>query len=133
MGFIQRLPTLLLIALALAAFTVIAIAKEWTALVESFASVGAAVIAFNVVSLLMGYLCSRFAGLDKPMATAISFEIGIHNATLAIFIALSVLNNFELALPAAICSVSMYLTATAFGLLSTRGSAPWTWAGSATG
>jgi BASS family bile acid:Na+ symporter len=100
-------------ALVLAAFTVIAIAKEWTALVDSFASVGGAVIAFNVVSLLVGYLCSRFAGLDKPMSTAISFEIGIHNSTLAIFIALSVLDNFQLALPAAIYSVSMYLTATA--------------------
>ena len=108
-------------ALVLAAFTVIAIAKEWTALVESFASVGLAVIAFNVVSLLMGYLCSRFAGLDKPMSTAISFEIGIHNSTLAIFIALSVLDNFQLALPAAIYSVSMYLTATAFGLWLVRG------------
>ncbi len=108
-------------ALVLAAFTAIAIAKEWTALVESFASVGMAVIAFNIVSLLVGYLCSRFAGLDKPMSTAISFEIGIHNSTLAIFIALSVLDNFQLALPAAIYSVSMYLTATAFGLLLVRG------------
>jgi bile acid:Na+ symporter, BASS family len=127
-GWAQRMekPFKAFSALVLAAFTVIAIAKEWAALVDSFASVGVAVIAFNVVSLLVGYLCSRFAGLDKPMSTAISFEIGIHNSTLAIFIALSVLDNFQLALPAAIYSVSMYLTATAFGLTLTRVRGPGT-------
>jgi BASS family bile acid:Na+ symporter len=54
------------------------------------------------------------------MATAISYEIGIHNSTLAIFVALAVLDNFQLALPAAIYSVSMYITATLFGLLVLR-------------
>jgi len=107
-------------ALVLAAFAVIAIAKEWTALTQSFNSLGPVVLAFNLLSLLSGYYLSRWAGLDKPMATAVSFEIGIHNSTLAIFVALSVLGNFQLALPAAIYSVSMYLTASLFGMLVLR-------------
>jgi BASS family bile acid:Na+ symporter len=107
-------------ALVLAAFAVIAIAKEWTALTQSFCSLGPVVLAFNLLSLLSGYYLSRWAGLDKPMATAVSFEIGIHNSTLAIFVALSVLGNFQLALPAAIYSVSMYLTASLFGMLVLR-------------
>jgi bile acid:Na+ symporter, BASS family len=111
-------------ALVLAAFSVIAIAKEWTALTESFSSLGPVVLAFNLASLLAGYYLSRAAGLDKSMATAVSFEIGIHNSTLAIYVALSVLANFQLALPAAIYSVSMYLTATAFGLLVLRRKVP---------
>lgn len=117
-GFAARMekPMKAFSALVLAAFAIIAIAKEWTALTESFASLGPVVLAFNLLSLLAGYYLSRWAGLDKPMATAVSFEIGIHNSTLAIFVALSVLGNFQLALPAAIYSVSMYLTATLFGL-----------------
>ena len=107
-------------AVVLAVVALGAIAKEWSSMVSTFADVGVAVIAFNLVSLLAGYYLSRLAGLDQGMATAISFEIGIHNSTLAIFIALAVLNNFQLALPAAIYSVSMYLTATAFGLLVLR-------------
>ena len=107
-------------ALVLAAFALIAIIKEWDALSNSFMQLGPAVVAFNVISLLAGYYISRSAGLDKPMATAIGYEIGIHNSTLAMFIALSVLNNFQLALPAALYSVSMYLTAGAFGLLVLR-------------
>jgi BASS family bile acid:Na+ symporter len=117
-GFAARMekPMKAFSALVLAAFAVIAIAKEWTALTQSFASLGPVVLAFNLLSLLSGYYLSRWAGLDKPMATAVSFEIGIHNSTLAIFVALSVLGNFQLALPAAIYSVSMYLTAALFGM-----------------
>lgn len=121
-GFAARMekPMKLLSIVVLAAFALIAIAKEWAALNQSFASLGPVVLAFNLLSLLAGYYLSRGAGLDKSMATAVSFEIGIHNSTLAIFVALSVLQNFQLALPAAIYSVSMYLTAALFGVLVLR-------------
>lgn len=117
-GFAARMekPMKLLSIVVLAAFALIAIAKEWAALTQSFSSLGPVVLAFNLLSLLAGYYLSRWAGLDKSMATAVSFEIGIHNSTLAIFVALSVLQNFQLALPAAIYSVSMYLTAALFGV-----------------
>ena len=107
-------------AVVLAVFSIIAIAKEWQALSTSFASIGPVVLAFNIVSLLAGYYLSRAIGLNQGMATAISFEIGIHNSSLAIFVALSVLGSFQLALPAAVYSVSMYLTATLFGFLVLR-------------
>lgn len=107
-------------AVVLAAFSLIAIVKEWAALTESFISLGPVVLTFNLVSLVVGYYLSRAVGLGKPLATAVSFEIGIHNSTLAIFVALSVLGNVQLALPAALYSVSMYLTATAFGFLVLR-------------
>jgi BASS family bile acid:Na+ symporter len=104
-------------ALVLAVFALLAIVKEWDALRSSFVLIGPAVLLFNVASLLAGYYVAIMARLDKPMATAIGYEIGIHNSTLAMFIALSVLSDFQLALPAALYSISMYLTATAFGLL----------------
>ena len=121
-GFSERMgqPMKLFSAIVLAAFALLAIVKEWSALSASFTSLGPLVLAFNLVSLLMGYYLSRWAGLAKPIATAISFEIGIHNSTLAIYVALSVLGNLQLALPAALYSVSMYLTATLFGMLVLR-------------
>lgn len=103
--------------LVLAALALIAIAKEWSALRASFASIGLAVIAFNALSLGLGYYVPRMLGLDKPNAIAIGYEIGIHNSTLAIFVAVSVLGDFQLMVPAAIYSVSMYVLATAFGFL----------------
>ena len=103
--------------LVLAALALIAIAKEWSSLSASFASIGLAVIAFNALSLGLGYYVPRMLGLDKPNAIAIGYEIGIHNSTLAIFVAVSVLGDFQLMVPAAIYSVSMYVLATAFGFL----------------
>jgi BASS family bile acid:Na+ symporter len=103
--------------LVLAALALIAIAKEWSAVAASFASIGLAVIAFNAISLGLGYYVPRLMGLDKPNAIAIGYEIGIHNSTLAIFVAVSVLGDFKLMVPAAIYSVSMYVLATAFGFL----------------
>lgn len=121
-GFAARSekPMKIFSAVVLAVVAIGALLKEWQALSTSFASVGPAVVAFNLLSLLAGYYLSRLAGLEKPMSTAISYEIGIHNSTLAIFVALAVLNNFQLALPAAIYSVSMYITATLFGLVVLR-------------
>ncbi|MCD2518102.1 bile acid:sodium symporter family protein [Massilia sp. G4R7] len=101
----------------LGALAVVAIAKEWDAITASFASIGLAVILFNVASLGLGYYVPRLLGMVRANAIAIGYEIGIHNSTLAIFVALSVLDDFQLMLPAAIYSVTMYVFATAFGFV----------------
>ena len=101
----------------LALLAIIAFAKEWNALTSSFATIGVAVIAFNILSLGLGYYVPRLLGMDKANAVAIGSEIGIHNSTLAIFVAVSVLGDFQLMVPAAIYSISMYVFATAFGML----------------
>ena len=55
-------------------------------------------------------------------AIAIAMEIGIHNGTLAIALALSpaLLNNPTMAIPAAIYSLIMFVTAALFGLWVNR-------------
>lgn len=121
-GFAARMqkPFKILSALVLASFALIAIISEREALMASFATLGPAVILFNIISLLAGYFVSHAAGLDEGTSRAISFEIGIHNSTLALYIALSVLQNFQIALPAALYSVSMYVTAMLFGIWLNR-------------
>jgi len=113
-------PFKIISALVLASFALMAIISEREALMDSFASLGPAVIVFNLVSLLAGYFASNAVGLDEGTSRAISFEIGIHNSTLALYIALSVLENFQIALPAALYSVSMYVTAMLFGMWLNR-------------
>jgi len=118
-GFSRRMekPVKVFSAVVLAVVTVLAIAKEWNSLATTFGQIGPAVLLFNLLSLFAGYYLSRAAGLDKPLSTAICYEIGIHNSTLAIFVALSVLESYPLALPAAVYSVVMYITAPLFGWL----------------
>ncbi|MDP9142594.1 MAG: bile acid:sodium symporter family protein [Pseudomonadota bacterium] len=82
-----------------------------------FAIVGAACLVFNLTSLGVGYWVPRLLKLDERQSIAIGMEIGIHNGTLAIAIALSpmMLNNPTMAIPAAIYSLFMFFTAALFG------------------
>ncbi|MEU1588301.1 bile acid:sodium symporter family protein [Micromonospora sp. NPDC005710] len=91
-------------------------------LADYFVSVGLAVLAFNLLSLAIGYGVPRLAGVDRSAATAAGFEIGIHNSALAITIALSpaLLDNTRMAIPGAVYGIVMFFTAAAFGYLVTR-------------
>lgn len=85
-------------------------------------TVGVVVLIFNVLSLAVGYAISRAAKLGKPQAIAIALEVGIHNAALAITIALSplLLANPTMAIPPMIYGLTMVVTAIGFGLLVNR-------------
>jgi bile acid:Na+ symporter, BASS family len=106
--------------MVLIAFTIGAFVAGWDALVNSFTVIFPAVIAFNFASLFSGYLVSRAFGIDNSSAIAISFEVGIHNATFAMFIAFNVLKDIQVALPIGVYSATMYITATLFGLFVSR-------------
>jgi BASS family bile acid:Na+ symporter len=75
---------------------------------------------FCLASLTLGYAGARLLRLDKRQAIASSMEVGIHNTTVALTIALSVLDSTEVAIPSAVYSILMYVLATAFGYLVTR-------------
>ena len=107
-------PVRLLSSLLLGVLIVMAFVSEWE-IVRLYAPVvGLACVLFNLVSLLSGYFAARGAKLAEPQAIAISFEIGIHNGTLAIFIAIEVLGRTQATIAPAIYSLSMYLTAALF-------------------
>ena len=69
----------------------------------------------------IGGLVPGSLDLPRSQAIAISMEIGIHNGTLAIFIALTVLQNSTLSVPAAVYSIIMFVTASAFTFWLNRG------------
>ncbi|MDR7332816.1 bile acid:sodium symporter family protein [Roseateles asaccharophilus] len=108
-------PVKALSAVLLLVLTVAAIAKEREALMNAAGDLGGAVLVFNLLSLLAGYGLGRVVRLPRPLCIAIGYEVGIHNSTLALYLALAVLQQFPVALPAALYSVSMYVTALLFG------------------
>jgi len=101
-------PLSLLILLLLIVITVV---REWALITTHALSIGGACLLLSSLSLLIGYGVARMLGLQRAQGIAISFEIGIHNTTLAIFIALSVLKMPALSVPAALYSLVMYFTA----------------------
>ena len=100
----------------------LAVAKDWRTFVEYAPAVGGAALAFNLLSMAVGYCGPRLLKLNLRQAIAIAMEIGIHNGTLAIALALSpaLLNNPTMAIPAAIYSLIMFITAALFGLWVNR-------------
>lgn len=107
-------PLRLLSVLVLALLVAVAVAQSWQVLLASVAAVGLACLLFNLASLGAGYAAPLALRLPRGQAIAISMEIGIHNGTLAIFIALNVLGSAVMSIPAAVYSLLMFFTAAAF-------------------
>ncbi|NRQ37713.1 bile acid:sodium symporter family protein [Nonomuraea sp. NN258] len=118
-------PVKILSVVILAAVIVGAVIQEKDNLAGYIGAVGLITFLFSVISLTIGYWAPRLAGVAPRQAIASCMEIGIHNSTLAIAVALSptLLNNAEMAIPAAVYGVLMFFTAAAAGLLLRRAAA----------
>jgi BASS family bile acid:Na+ symporter len=77
------------------------------------ADVGLVAGLFCAISLLVGYAVPKVLGVTEEQAIACSMEIGLHNATLAIFVAVEVIDETTVSVPAAVYSLFMF----AFGVL----------------
>ncbi|MDP3969429.1 MAG: bile acid:sodium symporter family protein [Nocardioides sp.] len=84
------------------------------------ADVGVVAFLFCLASLGLGYAVPRALSVEPRQALASSMEIGVHNGTLAIAVAISVLGSVTLAVPAAVYSVIMFPTAAVVGFLISR-------------
>ncbi|MCO1654573.1 bile acid:sodium symporter family protein [Pseudonocardia humida] len=121
-GFAERAegPVRVLSAVVLVAVIVGAILAERESIGGYLADIGLVAALFCVCSLAVGYLLPRLVRVGRRQAIASSFEVGIHNSTLAIAVALSVLGNERLAVPAAVYGVIMFPIALAAGFLFVR-------------
>lgn len=71
---------------------------------------GIATLALNALTMVTGYFSAKFFKLKKESAISISIESGIQNGTLAITIAVVLLNNTSLAIAPAVYSLLMFVT-----------------------
>lgn len=92
-----------------------AIVSNLDILMENIGQLALITVLFCLLSLSVGFFVPRLFRVERRQAIASSFEIGIHNATLAIVIAQTVLGSMELSLPAAVYGVLMFFVALAFG------------------
>lgn len=118
-GFAARMekPVKIASALILIIIIVSVVIREKQVLMDHLNVLGLPVLFFNLLSLASGYFIPRLLKIDKRQSIAIGMEIGIHNGTLAIYIALSVLANSLMSVPPAIYSLLMFFTAALFGYL----------------
>lgn len=107
--------------IALGAFVLVvagAVATEWDRIIGSFGTVAPAALALNVAAMSVSFTVARLARLSDRQSTAIAMELGIHNSTLTIAVATTI--STELAIPGAVYSAFMFLTAGAFARVMAR-------------
>ncbi|WP_338750634.1 bile acid:sodium symporter family protein [Janibacter alittae] len=105
----------------LVAIIIGAVLQERENILDYLSQVGLVTGLFCLLSLTIGYGAALLLRLSHAQAVAASMEIGIHNTTIALTIAISVLGSTTVAMPSAVYSLLMYPLATAFGVAITRG------------
>ncbi|MBK1988024.1 bile acid:sodium symporter family protein [Sphaerospermopsis aphanizomenoides BCCUSP55] len=99
--------------LAIAFLAIVAtllIIREWNNLPGFIVQVGVGVVLLNTISMLAGFYVSKLFKLHPPQQICIAIEVGIQSGTLAIAITAGLLNNPDMAIPAAIYSLFMNVT-----------------------
>lgn len=83
-------------------------------IINGLPEVGGATILLNVLSMLGGALLAWAAKLHRRETIAIALECGLQNAGLGIFVALSLFERPELAIPSVVYALTMNIGAIAF-------------------
>jgi bile acid:Na+ symporter, BASS family len=94
----------------LALIIILLIVKEWNRLPGFIVRAGIGVVLLNVLSMSAGLGISKLLKLNLPQQICVAIEVGIQNGTLAIAITAGILKNADMAIPAAIYSLFMYVT-----------------------
>ncbi|RDK87041.1 bile acid:sodium symporter family protein [Marinirhabdus gelatinilytica] len=84
--------------------------KERANFVTYLKQAGVATFLLNVLTMALGYASARLFKLAKTSAISISIESGIQNGTLAITIAIVMLQNTSYAIAPAVYSLLMFIT-----------------------
>jgi bile acid:Na+ symporter, BASS family len=111
-------------ALILATLVVAILIDQRENMQDYLVDVGLAAGLFCAISLVVGYVVPRAFGVREEQAVASSMEIGVHNATLAIYVAVEVLDDITISVPAGVYSLFMFAFATLWGYLLTRRRTP---------
>lgn len=121
-AFAQRLePWVSRFSLAFLVLLIAAIAvSERENLPTWFAQMGPAAMTLCCAAIGLGFLLGRISGLELRDAITIGMEVGVQNSTLAIVIALTLLQSPQIALPGAMYGLLMYLPALAMVVLGRR-------------
>lgn len=126
-GFAERMnrPVKVLSVVILLTVIAVAVTREAATLASHLTTVGTISVVFAAISLTVGYWIPRLSGVDRGQAIAAGMEVGIHNSTIAIAIALSptLLNDARMAIPAVVYGVLVFGVAAVAGFAFRSGTA----------
>lgn len=101
---------------ALVVFVLVVIAavvSEWGTIADNFAKVALATLVLNLLAMGLSFGAARALRLSERASTAISLELGIHNATVAITVG-NLLGDDAFIVPAGVYSLFMFTNGALF-------------------
>ncbi|WP_109433855.1 bile acid:sodium symporter family protein [Aquimarina sp. AU119] len=101
-----RIASGVVLALVIVGITI----KEKDNFVSYFDQAGTVALCLNVLTMVVGYYSARLFKITNKSAISISIESGIQNGTLAITIAIVLLENTSFAIAPAVYSLLMFFT-----------------------
>ncbi len=84
--------------------------QNWDVIVNDGPRFAPAFIVLNIAALAIGYIVPKLAGINQVQTVTISIETGIQNSTVAITVALTILNNNEMSVIPGLYAIWMYVT-----------------------
>ncbi|GGI71328.1 bile acid:sodium symporter family protein [Shewanella gelidii] len=85
------------------------VAQELEVLQNSFSDVVVACLGLNLISIVIGLLLAKFGGLQQRDGLTLAIEIGVQNSTMAMLVALSIMQQPGYAIVAGVYGLTMYI------------------------
>lgn len=96
------------------------VAQNWDVIVRDGPRFAPAFIVLNILSLIVGYFVPKFLGTNYVQAMTIAIETGLQNSTVSITVALTLLNNNDMAIIPGLYAIWMYVTGFALAFIMSR-------------
>ncbi len=107
-------PLRLITLIALLVIVVIGTVTAWDTIVANIWTAGVLMTAINVTAMSLGYGIGRLMQLPFAQMASITFEVGVQNLSMALFVSLTFLKSPELAIATLVYALVMKITALSF-------------------
>ena len=94
--------------------------QNWVVIVRDGPRFAPAFIALNIASLIVGYFVPKLLGINYVQSMTIAIETGLQNSTVSITVALTLLNNNEMAIIPGLYAIWMFVTGFALAFWMAR-------------
>ena len=107
-------PLRVITLVALLVIVVIGTVNAWDTIVANLWTAGVLMTAINLTAMTFGYALGRLMNLPFAQTASITFEVGVQNLSMALFVAFTFLKSPELAVSTLVYALVMKVTAMSF-------------------
>lgn len=100
--------------IALVFIVIVGTVSAWDTIIANFWTAGILMAAINVTAMTLGYGLGSLLRLPFAQLASITFEVGVQNLSMALFITLTFLRSPELAIATLVYALVMKITALSF-------------------